>query len=594
MANTMALFSHSLLFLAAILVAAALAFLLLTWDRARYQLAVRVLGSHVANVTSEIKKRRAARRFLVVFGFILISAAICAPQWGIELLPVTDLRGSLVVAVDVSLSMGAKDLKPNRLEHARMLLNELADRFAEYRIGIVAFSGKAYIQCPITDDAEAIKYFSSQLHPGMLPMQGTDFRAAIERSLEMTAKFSGTKVLVLITDGEDHSNFIDVSIRTAQQANLKIFTIGMGSPEGELIPIEDSMGNVLGYKKDKNDKPVVSRLDEKLLMKIAAATGAAYIRYTTPNAASDTVLNSVNKLTLEKTKGNGRAIYKNRYQWPLVLAFIVLLIELLLMDRSIFSRIKMLKHKLVLLLAIGIACTYVPPLFAARAGAVSREAFNSYSKGDFQAAQQKYEQALSLSPKDAKMLYNFGAAQYKNGSYDEAKETFEKAAANKDIAAEAEFNKANSSYKAQDIKNALLGWRETLKLNPSDKNAKFNIQKALTDLQNNQDKKQQNKNNNQNNKDNKDNQEQKNNPGNKDNKGGGQNNQDKQSAKDKQEQEREQFHKMKEEMDKQERERAEQLLRMMSEKEKADADRAQQALSRKNKNSSQVQVEKDW
>ena len=142
------------------LLLAGLTVLFIKLDQDRKKLARRILGPSAAEIPAGTALRRNLRRICALAALFFLISAACVPQWGIELAPVTEMRGSLIVAVDVSYSMAAKDLKPNRLEHARMLLNDLAERLAEYRVGIVAFAGKAYTQCPLTDDAEAIKYFA--------------------------------------------------------------------------------------------------------------------------------------------------------------------------------------------------------------------------------------------------------------------------------------------------------------------------------------------------------------------------------------------------------------------------------------------------
>ena len=479
----MELFRHSLYFFLSMLALAGITFLFVRLDKGRHILAERILGKAAARLPEGVAMRRTLRRICAIAALFFLIAAACVPQWGVELAPVTDLRGSIIVAVDVSLSMAAKDLKPTRLEHARMLLNDISDKFAEYRMGIVAFAGKAYTQCPLTDDSEAIKYFSSQLKPGMLPMQGTNFSSAIMQTLAMTEHQNGTKVLVLITDGEDHSKEIDMALKEAQAADLRIFPVGMGSPEGELVPMTDSMGNALGYKKDRSGKPVVSRLGENLLMRIAAATGSAYIRYVSPNTAADSLLNSINRLSLEKTRGKARAAFKNRYQWPLSLAFLFLLVELLLMDKKLFSGFSFKKtgKAMSVMAAVCLSLLLCQNVSAESAKSVARDGNALFSKGKYKEAAEQYEKAIGLSPEDKRMQYNLGVAQYKSGEFDKAKETFEGVEDEKQIAAKSYFNKGNALYKAKDIPGAVSAWKQVLRIDPSNKEAKFNLQKALSE-----------------------------------------------------------------------------------------------------------------
>ena len=291
---------------------AALVFFRFKAEERRLEVARRLLGpSFERFIPGPAARLRRLRGLLYFTALALLALAAAGPQWGVELSPITDLKGNVVIAMDTSLSMGARDLKPDRLSNARLLLGAIAREFAEYRIGVVAFAGEAFVQCPLTTDQDAISYFASGLKPGMLPAQGTDFSEAIETTLGVLSRYGGQKVMVLITDGEDHSTGLDTALKAAVEQNLKIFTIGVGSPDGELVPMTDSAGNTMEYKKDKAGKTVVSRMDEAQLMKIASRTGAAYLRYTDPDSAAGAVRSSVSALDLQKSKGKGRSSFKN-------------------------------------------------------------------------------------------------------------------------------------------------------------------------------------------------------------------------------------------------------------------------------------------
>ncbi|HAH31035.1 MAG TPA: hypothetical protein DCL44_01835 [Elusimicrobia bacterium] len=313
---------------------AALVFLRFKAEKAKCALAESVLGKKTFMALSLQKgwARKRTRDILMLAALFFASVAASGPQWGMELAQVTDLNGNLVIAVDTSLSMSAKDLKPTRLENAKLMLGALAEKFPDFRVGVVAFAGRAYVQCPLTTDLDAIKHFISLLSPGMLPSQGTNLSDAIATSGRMLERYSGQKVMVLITDGEDHSKNLDQAIKDAAASGLRVFTIGIGKPEGELIAETDAAGGTLGYKKDASGKTVVTKLDERTLLRIASQTGGAYLRYSDPDAAGEEMRSAVSRLSLAKTKGFGRANFRNRYQWPLALALLALLLELLFME----------------------------------------------------------------------------------------------------------------------------------------------------------------------------------------------------------------------------------------------------------------------
>jgi Ca-activated chloride channel family protein len=499
--------------------------------------------------------RRRLRGLLYFIALALLAIAAAGPQWGVELSPVSDLKGNVVIAVDASLSMAARDLKPDRLSNARLLLGAIAEKFVEYRIGVVAFAGQAYVQCPLTTDQDAISYFASGLRPGMLPAQGTDFSEAIETVLGMLSRYGGQKVMVLITDGEDHSAGLDTALAAAAEQGLRIFTIGIGNPEGELVPRTDSAGNIMEYMKDRQGKTVVSRMDEAALMKIASKTGAAYQRYTDPDSAAEAVRSAVAALDLEKSKGKGRSGYLNRYQWPLAAALLLLLIELMIMEKGFsfnFSRPRFLPR------FFGAAALLIFAAAAAQAAALGAEARKgnaAYDRGDWEGAIGHYSRGQAKAPGDKRLDFNIGSAYYRLEDYDKATESFDKASASPKVAARAHYNRGNALFKKGDLAGAIEAYRRTLDLKPGDENAKFNLQKALEQKQKNSCDKPEDK------KENKDEKKDKD----KDKKQGGGDKKDEKQEQEKQKQQEQEKKKA------EARERSQQILEMMKEREKAAA-----------------------
>ncbi|HAT72253.1 MAG TPA: hypothetical protein DCS63_05505 [Elusimicrobia bacterium] len=565
---------------------AALVFFRFKAEESRLEAARALLGPAFERLTTgPAAARRRLRGLLYLAALALAAAAAAGPQWGVELTPVTDLKGNIVIAVDTSLSMAARDIKPSRLENARLLLAAIAEEFSDYRIGVVAFAGEGYVQCPLTTDLEAISYFASALTPGMLPGQGTDFSEAIGTTLGMLSRYGGQKVMVLITDGEDHSSVLNTALEEAAAQNLKIFTVGIGTPDGELIPVNDTAGNTLEYKKDSGGKTVVSRLGETELMKIASRTGAAYLRYSGPEAAAQEMRKAISSLDLEKSRGKGRASFKNRYQWPLALALLLLLIELTLMEKGFrleFSRFR----KYFPRLPFGAAAAAAALLFsatvslnAADSGALARQGNSAYGKKDWPKAFEYYSRAMGKNPADKRLDFNTGNAFYRMEEYGKAGEFFTQAAAAPKVAAKAHYNRGNALYRAGDLPGAIAAYRAALGLAPKDENARFNLQKALEQKKKNSCKDP---------KENKKDQDKKD----KDKKQAGDKKDDKQDK-----EKREQDKKQEQERKKSEaREKSRQILEMMKEKEKAaarDPQSAQRALRQAGKPPPRPRLE-DW
>lgn len=579
----MELFRYPLLLAGLAAAFAALVFFRFRAEASRLAAASAVLGPAFERLAAGPEAaRRRLRGLLYFIALALLAVSAAGPQWGVELAPVTDLKGNIVIAVDASLSMAARDLKPDRLSNARLLLGAIAEKFADYRIGVVAFAGQAYVQCPLTTDQDAITYFASALRPGMMPEQGTDFSEAVDTVLGMLSRYGGQKVMVLITDGEDHSSGLDTVLKAAVEQNLKIYTIGIGNPDGDLVPMTDSGGNTMEYKKDRQGKTVVSRLDEATLMKIASRTGAAYQRYTDPDSAAETVRSAVAALELEKSKGKGRSAYKNRYQWPLAAALLLLLIELLIMEKGFsfnrpsFRLPRFFKGAACLLLALAAAAQAAGPSKDARRGNAA------YEGEDWQSAVEHYSRAAAKKPADKRLTFNVGDAYYRLEDYDKASEAFEQASAGPKVAARAHYNRGNALFKKGDLAGAIAAYRQTLSLEPGDRNAKFNLQKALEQKQKNScDKNNENKDNKGDKKD-KDKKDQ----GDEDKKDGG---------KDKKDQEKEK-QKEQEKKKAEAQARSRQILEMMKEKEKAaarDPENMRQAARQAGKPEPQNRLE-DW
>jgi len=530
--------------------------------------------------------RKITRDWLYLAALAFLLAAAGGPQWGVEMAPVTDLGGSLVVAVDASASMGAKDLKPSRMENAKMMLAALADKFQDYRVGIIAFSGDAYVQCPLTTDSDAIKYFLSYLAPGMLPAPGTDLASAITETERMLGRYSGQKVMVLITDGEDLAGKVDEALNSAAAGSLKIFTVGIGKAEGEVIPVADQSGNFVEYKKDPSGKTVVTRLNEGTLIKIAQKTGAEYIRYGgDPEATAEEIRSTVARIAMSKTKGFGKASFSNRYRVPLFIALLLFLIELMFMEKGFaappliaktVSRFR--KTPAALLLALALSA-----FAAGSAGAVSPESLarkgnDAYDKKDFSKAYEYYSKALEKSPKNARLLFNRGTAYYRMEDYAKAAEDFEEAARDPKIKGAAQYNAGNAYFKLSDLPKAIEKYRGAILADPKDTNAKFNLQRALEEQ-----KKDQKKN---------DKQDQK------------KQDQDKQQKKDQekkdgdkdQEKKDKEDSKKKEEQRKKEaaRQQADKLLELMKEKEKSSNSKEMMNARFNNKRQKDNESGKDW
>ncbi|MBO5011347.1 MAG: VWA domain-containing protein [Elusimicrobiaceae bacterium] len=284
-----------------------------------------------AKLTAHLRPVSAWRTALFFLAEFFLFAALAGPQWGTEIIEAQGAFAQTVIAVDVSASMRARDLRPDRLDNAKNMLRMLVNNLKEERVGIIAFTSQAFIQCPITTDDDALQYFISALRPDMLPVNGTSLAAPVSLAAKMLAKYPGQKALILLTDGEDHlPKDLETAQQTAAKYGVRVIAIGIGTKEGTLIPARtDAEGNVSEYKKDKQGNTVVSKLDEKPLVELAQATGGVYISYTSPAQVAARVEESLRGLDKTLSSAIKRAAYKNRYQIPLLLALLCLAAYLL-------------------------------------------------------------------------------------------------------------------------------------------------------------------------------------------------------------------------------------------------------------------------
>jgi Ca-activated chloride channel family protein len=264
--------------------------------------------------------------------YTLLIFGMANPQIGSKLEKVERQGVDLMVALDVSNSMLAEDIKPNRLERAKRAISKLVDNLQGDRIGIVVFAGRAYTQLPITSDYSAAKLFINTIDTDVVPSQGTSIGQAISLSMEAFEKSEHEKAIVIITDGEDHEDDPVAAAEEAVKIGVRVYTIGIGLPEGAPIPVY-SNGRKTGFKKDLNGKTVVTKLDEITLQKVAAAGKGIYVRANNTAAGLKDVFERINKMEKQKYESRIFSDYEDRYQYLLALVLIILVLEQFITDK---------------------------------------------------------------------------------------------------------------------------------------------------------------------------------------------------------------------------------------------------------------------
>lgn len=267
-------------------------------------------------------------------GFICLIIALVNPKIGTSLQTVKREGVDIVFAIDVSKSMLAEDIAPNRLEKAKQLTTQIINTLVSDRVGIIAYAAKAVPQLPITTDYSAAKMFLQNMNTDMLSSQGTAIDEAIQLSRSYYNDEEQTnRVLVIISDGEDHNNLsLDVAEAAAKEG-IKIFTIGVGTEKGGDIPIKRN-GIVMSYKKDQNDATVITKLNKKILSEIADEANGTYVDGKNTSDVIETVGEILNKMDKKEFEAKEFTEFKDQFQWFLGLGLFFLILDVLFLERK--------------------------------------------------------------------------------------------------------------------------------------------------------------------------------------------------------------------------------------------------------------------
>jgi len=271
---------------------------------------------------------------ILMLAFTMLVFGLANPQIGSKLVEGERKGIDIMVALDVSNSMLAQDIEPNRLERAKQAISKLVDKLGNDRIGMVVFAGNAYVQLPITTDHSAAKMFLSTISTKVVPTQGTAIGEAIELAEQSFDDESHSRAIVVITDGENHEDDAVKIADAASEKGIYVYTIGMGLPQGSPIPEVDKHGRQTGFKKDRQGNTVVTRLNEDMLQQIASAGNGIYVRANNTQAGLSKVFEEINKL--EKTEFESKMFsdYEDRFQYFIALSIIFLILELLIFERK--------------------------------------------------------------------------------------------------------------------------------------------------------------------------------------------------------------------------------------------------------------------
>jgi Ca-activated chloride channel family protein len=429
--------------------------------------------------------RRKIRLGLLILAVALLIAALARPQHGFDLQKVEQRGLDIIVAVDTSKSMLTEDIAPNRLERAKLAALELMQDAKPDRLGLVAFAGDAFLECPLTFDATAFQQCVEALNVNSIPLGGTDLAAAIKTAQKAFKESDHYKVLVLFTDGEDNVNETAAlaAAKAAAKDGLKIFTVGIGTAAGDLIRVTDANGNS-DYVRDANGNVVKSHLNEALLRQIAGATGGFYLPLR-PNTVD--ALYEKGLAPLPKSEAQERMVqrYHEQFHWPLAAAILLLLAEMFLPER------KQAANGAARAAAM-LAALFLLPGIASGSPAT---ALHDYDAGDYTNALQEFDQLAQADTNDLRLVFNAGTAAYRATNYDAALTKFEAATLSPDLKLQqrAYYNLGNTQFQLAKTAKDLAGLQSGLELaatnfahavtlNTNDDDAVFNLAFVKADI----------------------------------------------------------------------------------------------------------------
>jgi Ca-activated chloride channel family protein len=475
---------HNLLWLLLVIPPALAAFF--WWsERVKKKLLTQFVESRLlAQLTTGLSpQRRKWKYILLVAAVALLVIAIARPQRGFDLEEVQQNGLDIVVAVDTSKSMLATDIAPNRLARAKLAALELMQTAKADRLGLVAFAGDAFLECPLTIDDTAFQQSVQALDVNTIPQGGTAIAAAINTALGTFKEKGNHRALVLFTDGEDNDEGALDAAQNAAKEGLKIFTIGIGSADGTLVTIADANGNS-DYIRDEKGQVVKSHLNEQLLQQIASASGGFYL----PLRGADTIntLYERGLAPLPKSEGAEKLVrrYHEQFQWPLAVALLLLFVEFLLPERSLRSaaKSKVIAKASVLLAAF---------LFSFSANASPTSALKDYQSGNFTNAMAEYQKIATVKTNDLRLVFNAGDAAYRATNFDLAQSLFEQVAAAPDLKLQqkayynlgnVQFQKAKQSKDLDGLEQGFASaakiYERAVMLNTNDVDAVFNLKFA--------------------------------------------------------------------------------------------------------------------
>jgi Ca-activated chloride channel family protein len=445
------------------------------------------------------RPRRIVKFALLLLGLALAIISLAQPRWGYTFQDVKRKGLDLIIAVDTSRSMLSNDVQPNRLERVKLAIQDLINELQGDRVGLIAFAGRAFLQAPLTIDYDAVVEAINDLDTTTIPEGGTNISSAITLATQSFGKSAvGNRALIIFTDGEELSGDAVKTAKAASDSGVRIFTVGVGTPQGSLIPITGDNGET-GFVKDSAGQVVKSKLDDKRLREVAEATGGFYVHLENgPRTMQQVETEGLAKMQAAEMDVRLSRRPIERYEWPLSAALLVIALSILIPERG-RSRQRAFIPAPAKTAGAAVALMILLSSFAF----ATSPGISAYQQGKFEDAYKEFQETLKSHPQsraEDELQFDSGTAAYKLKDYNKALESFSQALLTPDSALQSKghYNLGNTLYqhgemeqnddkKISDWTNALDHYEQTLKLDPQNKEAKDNyeyVKRKIDELKN--------------------------------------------------------------------------------------------------------------
>jgi len=436
------------------------------------------------------RSRRVLRFALLMLGLALAIVSLARPQWGYIYEDVKRKGLDLLFAVDTSRSMLSNDVQPNRLERVKLAAQDLVNQLQGDRVGLIAFAGRAFLQAPLTIDYEAAVESINDLDTKTIPEGGTNISEAINLAVNTFGKSAaGNRALIIFTDGEELNGDAAKTTKSATDAGVRIFTVGVGTPQGSLIPINSDDGGT-AFVKDSAGQVVKSKLDEKRLHEIAQISGGFYLHLDDgPRTMSQLYSQGLANMKAADIDARLGRRPIERYEWPLGAAMLALTMSILIGERKkVHVRARSPRWSKIAVPATALLFIFAGPVFGTATG------LNLYREGKYNDAYQSFQQDLNSHPDSSekeKIEFDAGAAAFKMGDYNKALQSFSDSLLSSDKALQenshfnlgrtledrADMDETNDNT-LKDLTDAASHYESTLRLNPKNEAAKANLEEV--------------------------------------------------------------------------------------------------------------------